>query len=72
MIERTNYIIEYGSKTNIVYENDKIIAKTIASIPDSALHAIHSLNGSVSNHWYKEIDGKIYVIIKEVEDAPIS
>ena len=66
-MSETNYTIKYGKHTNIVYEGGTVIAKTAASVPDSAKRALWVCKGCIPTHWYEEIDGKIYLKVTEEE-----
>ena len=64
MMEETDYEIENNGKHYCIYKGNVLIAKTLF-LEESPLHAIHVLNGSVKNHFYEELDGKVYRRIDE-------
>ena len=64
MIQLTNYKIERCNNQYEILEDGKCIAQTVL-VEDSALHAIHVMNGSIKNHWYEEIEGRVYLRIED-------
>ena len=63
-MELTDYTIERTDNHYKIYKANTLIAHSVL-VDNSALHAIHTLNGSVENHWYEEIDGKVYLRIED-------
>ena len=63
-MELTSYEIEETGTIHVVSLNGFFISSTVLGI-ESALHSIWVLNGSVDNHYYELIDGRIYKRIND-------
>ena len=63
-IELTAYEIKESGIAHRVSLNGFFISSTVLGI-ESALHSIWVLNGSVDNHYYELIDGRIYKRIND-------
>ena len=63
-MELTDYEIKQDGDHYNIYKANVLIAQTLM-VDGSALHAIHTLNGGVKNHWYEEIEGRIYLRIDD-------